>query len=171
MRIPILLVTAGAFIALAGSFGAGDAVADATTVAHAVHVTKPVKPARERIPASAKVVTITPTAEIKALPAGDRPVTITNRSRVTRIAAAVDGLPLFPPGVYHCPIDDTAAMRLTFRASRSGPALAVVTDQVGGCGGVAVIINGHSMPTLWHGRQLEQQVMHITGIRWLGLAS
>jgi hypothetical protein len=164
MRNPILLVAAGAVIALAGCFGAGDAVAHATTAAQVVHV----KPARERIPVSAKVVTITPVAGIKPLPAADRTVTITNRARVTRIAAAVDGLPLFPAGVYHCPMDTGVAMRLTFRATRSGPALAVVTGQGSGCGGVTVTIEGHSMPALWHGSQLEQQVIHIAGIRWPG---
>jgi hypothetical protein len=61
-------------------------------------------------------------------------------------------------------------MRLTFRAARSGPALAVVTGQASGCGGVTVTIEGRSMPALWHGGQLEQQVMHIAGIRWPGFA-
>jgi hypothetical protein len=132
---------------------------------------EPPKPAGERIPADAKVVTITPIAGYQPLPAGDRPDTVTNPAEVAKIVAAVDGLPLFPPGAFHCPADFGRSMLLTFRATRSGPALAEATSQTGGCGAVTLTIKGRAMPTLWHGPQLEQQVMGIAGIRWPGFFS
>ena len=130
---------------------------------------EPAKPVGERIPAAAKVVTVTPIAGGEPLPAADRPVTLTDQATVTRIAAVVDGLPLFPPGAYHCPADDGGTgILLTFRTALSGPALAVVTGQASGCSPVAVRVEGRSMPTLWHGSQLEQQVIDIAGIHWPG---
>jgi hypothetical protein len=131
----------------------------------------PPKPAAERVPGAAKVVTITPVAGLRPLPADDRPVTVTNAAKVSRIAAVIDGLPLFPPGEFGCPADFGRAMRLTFRATPAGPALAVVTGQTGGCGAVQVDIEGKSMPQLWQSDQLQQHVIAIAGIRWPGFAS
>jgi hypothetical protein len=128
----------------------------------------PPKPAAERIPEAAKVVTITPVAGLRPLPAEDRPVTVTDPAKVARIAAAVDGLPLFPPGVFSCPADFGRVMRLTFRPSPGGPVLAVVTSEDGGCGAVQVDIGGKSMPALWHSDELQQQVFAIAGINWTG---
>jgi hypothetical protein len=129
------------------------------------------KPAGERIPATAKVVTITPVAGLRPLPAGDRPVTVTDRAEVDKIAAAVDGLPLFPAGGFFCPADFGRSMLLTFRASARGPVLAEVSSQTGGCDAVTVTIEGRSMPALWHGLELQQQVVGIVGIHWPGFFS
>jgi len=151
---------------------AQDEVADRTAIRVDAEVSwEPPKPADERIPAAAKVVTITPIAGYQPLPAGDRPVTVTDPAKVAKIAAAVDGLPLFPPGDFSCPTDFGRSMLLTFRATRSGPALAEVTSQAGGCGAVTVTIKGKTMPILWHGPQLEQQVKGIAGISWPGFFS
>jgi hypothetical protein len=132
---------------------------------------EPAKSPAERIPSTAKVVTITPVAGLRPLPAGDRPVTITDEAKVAKIAAAFDGLPLFPRGGFFCPADFGRSMVLTFRASVRGPALAEVTSQTGGCNAVTVTIEGRSMPTLWHGLQLEQQVVTIADLHWPGFFS
>jgi hypothetical protein len=126
----------------------------------------PAKPAAERIPATAKVVTITHVPGTEPQPAGDTPVTITDPATVARIAAIVDGLPVFPPGIRFCPLYDGSGMRLTFRATLSGPALAVVTAQTGGCGVVAVTIGGKPMPDLGAAASLQQQVTIIAGLHW-----
>jgi hypothetical protein len=128
----------------------------------------PPKPAAERIPAAAEAVTITPVAGLRPLPADDRPVTVTDPAKVARIAAVIDGLPLFPPGEFSCPADFGRAMRLTFRATLAGPVLAEVTGQTGGCGAVQVDIEGKPMPQLWQSDQMQQHVMAIAGIRWPG---
>lgn len=151
---------------------AQDNAADRTAIRVDAEVDwEPAKPADERIPATAKVVTITPIAGFRPLPAEDRPVTVTDKADVTKIAAAVDGLPLFPPGGFFCPADFGRSMQLTFRATVSGPALAVVTSQTGGCDAVTLTIDGRSMPTLWHGLELNQQVIGIAGIHWPGFFS
>ena len=120
----------------------------------------------QRIPTAAKVVTITHVPGSGPQPAGDVPVTITDPAAVARIASIVDGLPVFPPGFRNCPLDNGSGMRLTFRATLSGPALAVVTAQTGGCGAVAVTIGGWPTPTLEDAPSLQQQVAAVAGLRW-----
>jgi hypothetical protein len=126
----------------------------------------PAKPAAERIPATAKVVMIMRVPGSEPQPAGGAPVTITDPGKVARIAAVIDGLPVFPPGMGFCPLADGSGMRLTFRATLSGPALAVVTAQTGGCGAVAVTIGGNPMPTLGQAASMQQQVTTIAGLHW-----
>jgi hypothetical protein len=134
---------------------------------------EPAKPAGERIPVTAEVVTISQVPGISMLTgkpaaASSRPVTVTDPAKVARIAAVVDGLPLFPPGTWSCPSDTGKGIKLTFRAWVRGPVLAVVTGDDAGCGGVSVTVGRRSMPALWHGAQLQQQVLAIAGIRWRG---
>ncbi len=130
----------------------------------------PAKPAAERIPPDAKVLTVAaqpgpgPQQARKRLV--DPPVMITDPATVARIAALVDGLPLFPPGVFSCPADFGGGTRLTFSASRNGPALAVVTVRDSGCAGVSLVVGGRSLPALSGGRDLQRQVLAIAGIRW-----
>ena len=81
-------------------------------------------------------------------------------------AERIDGLPVFPPGIRFCPLDDGSGMRLTFRAALSGPALAVVTAETGGCGTVAVTIGGKPMPALAGAASMQQQVAKIAGLHW-----
>jgi hypothetical protein len=126
----------------------------------------PARPAAERLPAAARVVTITHVPGSEPQPAGDAPVTITNPPLVARIAAIVDALPVFPPGIASCLLSDGSGMRLTFRATPSGPALAEVTAQTDGCESVAVTIGGKSMPTLAQSASLQQQVATVVGLHW-----
>jgi hypothetical protein len=141
----------------------------------------PPKPASERIPAAARVVTITPLpgagpaapapgAEAPAPGAEHlRPVTITSPATVARIAAVVDGLPRFPPGFYEsCPMDWGKGIRLTFRATLTGPVLAVATGDITGCEKVTLTVGGKQLPALWHPGQMQQQVLKIAGIHWPG---
>ena len=133
----------------------------------------PARPAAERIPADARVVTITPAfglQPVKRLERLDPAVTVTDPAKVAAIAAVIDELPLFPPGAFSCPADFGAAMELTFRTSRDGPVVARLTAAYGGCGTVSVSIDGRSMPALSDytgtGQQLQQRVLAIAGTRW-----
>jgi len=85
---------------------------------------------------------------------------------VAAIAAVVDRLPLNPPGIRFCPLDIGSGMRLTFRVTLSGPALAVVTADSGGCATVAVTIGGKAMPTLSGAPGMQHQVATIAGLHW-----
>ena len=133
----------------------------------------PARPAAERIPADARVVTITPVfglQPVKRLERLDPVVTVTNPAKVAAIAAVIDDLSLFPLGAFSCPADFGASMKLTFRTSRDGPVVARLTAEYGGCGTVSVSIDGRSMPALSDytgtGQQLQQRVLAIAGARW-----
>ena len=130
----------------------------------------PAKPASERIPAAAKVVTISPASSLVAGAKVPSPVTITNATTVRRIAALIDGLPLFPPGAYSCPADLGRSVQMTFAAVKGGPPLAVATATVAGCQGVRVIIGGKPQPTLSGTAGAVRQVLAIAGLNWSGYA-
>jgi hypothetical protein len=85
---------------------------------------------------------------------------------VARIAAAVDRLPLFPPGEFSCPADFGTGIRLTFRASGNGPVLALVTGHDTGCEGVSLVIDGKNQPELAGAASLRRDVLAIAGLRW-----
>jgi hypothetical protein len=129
----------------------------------------PAKPAAERIPAAARVVTVTP--EVNAPPDTpgahlDRAFTVTSAAKVARIAAAIDGLPVYPPGESMCGPDANVEVRLVFRTSPHGQVVAVV-DTDGPCDSVSVTINGRHMPALSNfSNPLAQSVLSIAGVRW-----
>jgi hypothetical protein len=133
----------------------------------------PARPAAERIPPDARVLTVTPAFGLqadKSLERLDPAFTVTDPAKVAGIAAVIDGLTLFPPGAYSCPADFGAAMRLTFRASTDGPVLARLGAEYNGCGIVSISVRGRSMPALSDytksGQRLQQRVLAIAGVRW-----
>ena len=133
----------------------------------------PARPAAERIPAGAQVVTVTPVFGMqpqRSLERLDPAFTVASPARVARIAAVIDGLALFPPGMFSCPADFGGRMRLTFRASPGGPVVASIVAEYAGCGAVSVTIGGRSMPALSDytssGVPLQQRVLAIAGVRW-----
>jgi hypothetical protein len=151
----------------------------------------PAKSPAERIPAQARVVTITAipgagpgsgSGSVMApgggtatgagagqvLSSPPRPVTVTDPATVAKIAAVVDGLPLMPPGVFSCPFSNGEGLKLTFRATESGPVLAQVISQNNGCGTVTLTIGGKQMPALWGGGSMDKQVLKLAGINWAG---
>ena len=90
----------------------------------------PARPAAERIPPDARVVTVTPVFGFqpdKKLEPLNRAFTVTDPAKVARIAAVIDGLTVFPSGVFNCPVDFGADMRLTFRTSPDGLVVARLT--------------------------------------------
>jgi hypothetical protein len=133
----------------------------------------PARPAAERIPADARVVTITPLFGYQAdkkLERLDPVVTVTNPARVARIATVINGLALFPAGEFSCPADFGAEMMLTFTTGPAGPVVARATAEYGGCGVLSLSIGGRSMPALSDytdsGQQVQQEVLTIAGVRW-----
>jgi hypothetical protein len=97
----------------------------------------------ERVPASAKVVTITaePTSGV-AVPPGS-PATVANPASVARIASLIDGLyrteglcDMAPPLPYR--------FKLTFRATAGGPPLATAVADVDSCDQMQFSIPGVS---------------------------
>jgi hypothetical protein len=133
----------------------------------------PARPAPERIPQDAAVVTVTPYFGLYPNPRVerlDRAFTVTDPAKVTRIAAVIDGLARFPDGTFSCPADFGGQMRLAFSTSPGGPVVARLTVPYGGCGSVSVRIRGRDMPALTEypdsGPPLPQQVLTIAGVSW-----
>ena len=130
----------------------------------------PARPAAETIPASARIVTISPDGGTVPS-AADHQVTVTDPALVARIAAAVNGLPVYRPrDPMWCDIalrpGSGPAMRLVFRATAGSRKLAVVTAYQELCQLVNVVAGGKTMPSLDGAQSLIQQVMAIAGVRW-----
>jgi hypothetical protein len=126
---------------------------------------QPAVPASEKVPATAKAVTIS--MNLGANQGGKKPpkpVTITDPAKVARLRALINSLPLSPPGVFSCPAGFGDALGLTFRARPAGPALAVATDMLSGCPAVDLIIGGKSQPSL--DGASGTQILKIAGLSW-----
>jgi hypothetical protein len=166
--VPNVLTERSLFVSVAGD-GAGSTAMRVDSQVSWL----PTKSPAERIPAAAKVVTITPIPGIslgvgKTAAAHDRPVTIADPATVAKIAAVIDALPLMPRGIFSCPLSTGQGLLLTFRAVKGGPELAVVTGELTGCGTVTMVVDGKRMPTLWGGKDMAKQVLKLAGIHWPG---
>jgi hypothetical protein len=129
----------------------------------------PVKPASERVPSSAQVVTLT-------FPAGigsgnirrTGPVTVTDPAVVRRIAALVDGLPLAPWAYISCPMYTGGGVVLTFRARVGGPVLATVSATADGCPPATVTVDGKQQPALNPRGSFVNKVAALAGVSLRG---
>jgi len=133
----------------------------------------PARPAAERVPPDASVVTVTPVFGLNPnqyAERRDRAFTVTDPAKVARITAVVNGLTRFPAGEFSCPAEFGGQMRLTFATRPGGPVVARLTAQYGGCGVVSVRIGGRDMPALSEsgnsGPPLQQRVLAIAGVNW-----
>ena len=72
----------------------------------------PARPAAERVPPDAAVVTVTPVFGFNPNPRAkrlDRAFTVTDPAKVARIVAVVNGLTRFPDGAFSCPAEFVAS--------------------------------------------------------------
>ena len=126
---------------------------------------QPPVPATEKVPATAKAVTIS--MDLGANQHGKKPpkpVTITDPAKVSQLRALINGLPLSPPGMFSCPAAFGDDLMLTFRARPGGPALAVATDMLSGCSLLDLTIGGKSEPAL--SGASGPQILKIAGLPW-----
>jgi hypothetical protein len=134
------------------------------------------RPAWDRIPASVRSVSYTARATLAGLD-GARPrhgrrsaPRTLGRGDARRLAAAIDGLQRYQPGVaYACPFDPVQPrITLRFRGPGGRP-LAVAVDLPSGCGGVALSVHGRRGPVLddMAGRPLpiDQRMVALGAIR------
>ena len=128
---------------------------------------QPPRPALDRVPSAARVVTIT------RLPRLDRhagrppaPVTITDLAVVRRLAALVDSLQLstIGPGA-SCPAPFGARIRLTFLAGAGGRPLAVAQGPAA-CGTEEFSIGGKPQPALQLTESFIPKVLKLAGLHW-----
>jgi hypothetical protein len=123
----------------------------------------PARPAAERVPASARVISVEVVPGNK--PGGaplPGPVVITAPGRVRRITAFVDGLPLAPFLPPSCPEFSPGAVRVTFMARIGGPPLAVFTTELMSCYS-EFTVNGKPQPEL--DRTAARQLLALAGLR------
>jgi hypothetical protein len=129
---------------------------------------QPARPASEKVPAAAKAVTISMKPGLnQGGRKPPRPVTITDRARVSALKALINGLPPFPPGMYSCPADFGDGLVLTFRAGPGTPALAVATVDLAGCDGMYLTIGGKAQPALaGPGTDSGPAILKTAGLSW-----
>lgn len=121
----------------------------------------------ERVPAGARVVTITARRSLNPR-AGRRPapVTITDLAVVRRLAALVDSLPLSTIGpMASCPLGTGGGIRLVFLARAGGPPLAVAQGPAA-CGTVQFSVGGRAEPALQLTSSFIPQVLKLAGLHW-----
>jgi hypothetical protein len=127
---------------------------------------QPARPASERVPSAARVVTITRLPSLD--PHASRPpapVTITHLAVVRRLAALVDSLQLSTIGNAPCPATLGGGIRLTFRARAGGPPLAVAQGPAA-CGTVQFSVGGKPQPMLQLTDSFVPQVLKLAGLHW-----
>jgi hypothetical protein len=128
---------------------------------------QPPRPASQRVPSAARVVTITqlPSLDPRARrpPA---PVTITGLAVVRRLAARVDSLELSTIGpAASCPAAFGGGIRLMFLARAGGPPLAVAQGPAA-CGTVQFSVSGKPQPALQLTDSFIAQVLKLAGLHW-----
>jgi hypothetical protein len=126
---------------------------------------RPARPAGEKVPATARAVTITALSGYPGSTA-PRPATITSVSIVRTLAALVNGLKLStaPPGA-PCPMAPGLILKLTFRATVAGRPLAVAQGPEG-CSTVALTVAGKEWPLLGSPGAFSTQVLKIARLHW-----
>jgi hypothetical protein len=130
---------------------------------------QPARTAAQRIPATARAVTITVASESRPVKRPPGPVTITDPAKVAGLAALVNGLPISPYNgnvAISCPATaGLVSLRLTFRAAPHGPGLASVTT--GQACGVAVFNAAGALNlNLTESPPIFPKVLTIAGLHW-----
>jgi len=128
---------------------------------------QPPRPASERVPSAARIVTITrlPSLDphVSRPPA---PVTITDLAVVQRLAALVDSLELSTIGpAAFCPPPLGGGIQLTFLARADGPLLAVAQGPAA-CGTVQFSVGGKRQPALQITDSFISQVLKVADLNW-----
>ena len=126
----------------------------------------PDRPAQETIPTAArKLVAIPESPNSGPGEPGGVSATITDQAEIDRVAAIINALPTWPPGVYNCPEDNGGDLDLDFE-SGGGAVLAQVEMKTSGCEGTSVTVDGKQQPMLSGSAQTAQQIQGILGTHW-----
>ena len=126
----------------------------------------PPRPASEKVPADAKVVTITAGLDMNRQDGAPAPVTVTSPEKVARITALVNGLSLETVQTMSCPMEQGKGMTLSFRAKPGGPVLASVSELIPDCEGVTFTIGGVRQPALADPGTFVAKVLAAAGVHW-----
>jgi len=128
---------------------------------------QPPRPAAERVPSAARVVTITQLPGLD--PQASRPpapVTITGLGVVRRLAALVDSLQLSTIGpAASCPPPLGGGIQLRFLARAGGPPLALAQGP-GACGTVQFSVGGEPQPALQITGSFIPDALKLADLNW-----
>lgn len=127
------------------------------------------RPASERIPSQASVLDVS-VARPDARPSLS--LTVTDRTKVTKIARAIDRLPTVQPLAIACPDIqfDAPTVTFTFRASSRGPALAQASEPTSASGPLApcepmrFTVAGRVLTPLLGGAVVVEQAQVLLGV-------
>jgi hypothetical protein len=128
---------------------------------------QPRRPASDRVPAAARVVTITQLPSLDPhVSRPPAPITITDLAVVRRLASVVDSLQLSTIGsAASCPSALGGGIQLTFLARTAGPLLAVAQGPAA-CGTVQFSVDGKPQPALQITDSFIPQVLNLAGLNW-----
>jgi hypothetical protein len=128
---------------------------------------QPLRPALERVPSAARVITITQLASLGPhVSRPPAPVTIADLAVVRRLAALVDSLQLSTIGsAASCPLVPGGGIQLTFLARASGPPVAVAQGPAA-CGTVQFSVGGKPQPALQITDSFIPQVLKLADLNW-----
>jgi len=127
---------------------------------------QPARPASDRVPATARVVTLSEVSVMDPPPKLPAPVTITDASIVRRLTALVNELPLstISPAA-SCPAPIVDQLALTFRTSPGGAVLATAQGP-GPCGIMQFTLGGKVEPALQITGPFLQDALATAGLPW-----
>ncbi len=123
------------------------------------------RPGTEVVPSGARLLRISAVASIPQNRPAQGPVTISDRRRIERVVTLLNALPVVQwTGIARpCPADFGVAMRLAFYRQAGGEPIAVARDELGGCGGVQLVIDGRGEPLLEPEGELVAEVSKAIG--------
>ncbi len=125
------------------------------------------RPAAARIPASARLLTISVHKsgrtligiESKRLAVLRRlPSRVTSIARIKRVVAMLNELSVHQPGIRHCPMEPGASVQLSFYTRPSASPLAIADISTAGCGGVSLTVDKIAEPELEGGWSLVEEI-------------
>jgi hypothetical protein len=158
-----------------GVLNARDLVVEVTAAGHGQTVIRvdaqvswqPPRPAAERVPPAARVVTITQLPSLDPhVSRPPAPVTITGLAVVRRLAALIGSLQLSTIGpAASCPLTLGGGIQLKFQARAGGPLLAVAQGPAA-CGTVQFSVGGKLQPPLQITDSFIPQVLKLAGLNW-----
>jgi hypothetical protein len=132
------------------------------------------RPATAKIPAGARLLTISAHKTGRTLrgiksnrPAllGRLPSRVTSIARIEKVVALLNELPVYQPGIRHCPMEPGASVQLSFYTRPGASPLAIADIDTAGCGGVSLTIDGMAEPELEGGWPSVEEISRTLGIR------
>jgi hypothetical protein len=94
------------------------------------------------------------------------PVTVTDVTRVSKVAALINGAPPRVPAIIRCPMQGTGNLTLVFKMSVNGPAAATVVISTSGCPGIVVHPASGGLIGRDGGPDTVKEIESILGVPW-----